>query len=303
MEASDHAQNVFGNNNLTDNKRRKQSCRSFFNHDFNYVIQNDHICSSIFSGQVIDLLILITTTHRNIKARTALRSTWLSLSKNNTANIRYVFLLGETQDTVDRKNIVNENEIFHDIVKEDFIDNYENLTYKTIMGFKWASIKCVNVKYVMKTDDDVFVNVPNLIQTINGSLKDRLNNTVIGDCLTVDYPIRDIHSKWYASVESYPEDCYPGYCSGTGYVSSLYVITKVYEISPNVPFFNLEDVYVSLCINKLGFYLEDVPGFHQDRMNLEPCVYKGKSMITSHGISPEMIRKIWQHRCMTPNLQ
>ena len=45
-----------------------------------------------------------------------------------------------------------------------FQDIYYNLTLKTVMGLKWSSIYCSQVKYVMKTDDDIFVNVPLLHQ-------------------------------------------------------------------------------------------------------------------------------------------
>ena len=41
-----------------------------------------------------------------------------------------------------------------------FQDIYYNLTLKTVMGLKWSSIYCSQAKYVMKTDDDIFVNVP-----------------------------------------------------------------------------------------------------------------------------------------------
>ena len=40
-----------------------------------------------------------------------------------------------------------------------FQDTYHNLTLKTIMGLKWMSIFCPQAQYVLKTDDDIYVNV------------------------------------------------------------------------------------------------------------------------------------------------
>jgi hypothetical protein len=40
-----------------------------------------------------------------------------------------------------------------------FQDTYHNLTLKTVMGLKWTSIFCPQVKFVLKTDDDIYVNV------------------------------------------------------------------------------------------------------------------------------------------------
>ena len=35
-----------------------------------------------------------------------------------------------------------------------------NLTLKSVMGLKWSAIFCPQAKFVLKTDDDIFVNVP-----------------------------------------------------------------------------------------------------------------------------------------------
>lgn len=291
---------IFGNIIGAGDNTRKHVCDSCFKHDFNYVIQNENICKPMYEGQEIELLILVTTTHKNIKARTALRSTWLSHTKNNTANIRHAFLLGETPDVRYHPVVLKENDLFHDIIKEDFIDSYKNLTYKTIMGFKWAATKCVHAKYVMKTDDDMYVNVNNLLKIFSGPLKDRLSRTIVGACSQKAVPIRNSRSKWYASLESYPDRLYPGFCSGTGYVTSMNVVSKIYEVSPNVPFFHLEDVYVSLCINKLGYRLQHVPGFNTDRQKLDPCIFKGDRLITAHQLSPMVMQILWQKQCIVP---
>ena len=35
--------------------------------------------------------------------------------------------------------------------------------YKAVMGLKWASRFCANAKFIVRVDDDVFLNVDNLI--------------------------------------------------------------------------------------------------------------------------------------------
>ncbi len=47
---------------------------------------------------------------------------------------------------------------YGDLVQENFIDSYRNLTLKTLMGIRWASIHCSNAKFVVKIDDDVIIN-------------------------------------------------------------------------------------------------------------------------------------------------
>ncbi|XP_053388279.1 beta-1,3-galactosyltransferase 1-like [Mercenaria mercenaria] len=286
------------NNTNIRSSRRQSDCISCFQHNFNYVIQNDRICKLYSSNQSVELLVLIMTTHKNKNERMALRSTWLSYTKNNTSNVRYAFLLGEIDDDKIRIAVLKENSVYHDIVKEDFIDMYSNLTYKTIMGFKWASTKCSNAHYVMKTDDDMFVNIQNVLSICKSNQSETLQKAIIGACHINARPIRDQRSKWFASVVSYPEKSYPGFCSGTGYVTSMHVAREVYKISPSVPFFHLEDVYVSLCVRKLGFKIQPVPGFNAGRPKMDPCLYKGDKLITAHRLTPVMLKSIWHRKCV-----
>ena len=280
----------------TDNKR-KVNCNNCFNHNFKYVIDNPDICKMYSDQPPIELLIIILTVHENIHRRTALRDTWLTHTKNNTANVRYAFLLGEINDTMVQADIVKENDAFRDIIKEDFVDVYSNLTYKTLMGFKWAAIKCDVAKAVLKTDDDMFINVPNVLDIVRRNLNFLLMG-VAGSCSTKNNrPNRDRKSKWYASMNSFPEKVYPNFCSGTGYLTSLNVVRRVIEISPHVPFFHLEDIYVALCIQKLGYHTKSFPGFNNIRPNLDACLFKGKLLVTAHYMSPTMIRKMWNDKC------
>ena len=50
-----------------------------------------------------------------------------------------------------------------DIIVFDFIDHYENLTLKTMMGMKWATEMCPKVQSVLKIDDDMTINTPKYI--------------------------------------------------------------------------------------------------------------------------------------------
>lgn len=57
-----------------------------------------------------------------------------------------------------------EAEQYGDIVQEDFLDTYRNLTYKGIAALKWIDQLCPHARWVLKTDDDIFVNTFNLMR-------------------------------------------------------------------------------------------------------------------------------------------
>merc|ERR1711894_270919 len=87
--------------------------------------------------------------------RDAIRETWASsLEKINS---KVIFLLGQGRDK--QSKIQDESTLYKDIVQEDFEDTYHNLTLKTIMGLKWMAIFCPQAEFVLKTDDDIYVNV------------------------------------------------------------------------------------------------------------------------------------------------
>ncbi|NXU93299.1 B3GT2 galactosyltransferase, partial [Xiphorhynchus elegans] len=59
-----------------------------------------------------------------------------------------------------------EDELHGDILQQDFLDTYNNLTLKTLMGLEWVSRFCPNATYVMKADHDVFLNLEFLVRRL-----------------------------------------------------------------------------------------------------------------------------------------
>jgi hypothetical protein len=49
--------------------------------------------------------------------------------------------------------------MFNDILQENFIDDYNNITLKTVMAFHWCVTKCSKTKYFFFVDEDYLVNV------------------------------------------------------------------------------------------------------------------------------------------------
>ena len=55
--------------------------------------------------------------------------------------------------------LAREVEHWGDIVQGDFTDSYRNLSYKNVMGALWAAEFCAQVEFVVKADDDMFVDL------------------------------------------------------------------------------------------------------------------------------------------------
>lgn len=167
---------------------------------------NSPVCEN---EKEIPVITVINSAPDNFDQRQAIRDTWA----NPTGDLKHVFLLGETTEEL-FKTIFEEHQQYGDIVQGNFIDSYRNLTYKHVMGLKWANQYCPNAEFILKTDDDVFINIYQLKDLVRKRLS-RENDSIscfVHDKLEI---MRDVSSQWYVSKQEYAGTHYPATCSGT----------------------------------------------------------------------------------------
>ncbi|ELT90318.1 hypothetical protein CAPTEDRAFT_101296, partial [Capitella teleta] len=206
-------------------------------HPFKVILSNPNIC------RVKDLLMLVyvLSAPDNFRRRAMIRQTWGNVNK--FPNVRVMFVMGKTSSLKTLQDVLNfELTTYGDILEEDFEDTYHNLTYKGIAAFKFISQYCNNAPYIVKTDDDVFVNMYSL-QNHLMQLKDAGFKSNLILCKFAYHRV-ERHGKWAISKEVFPGDRYPRYCSGLGYVFSIDVVPQLYNASFYEKFFWVEDVYI-----------------------------------------------------------
>ena len=138
----------------------------------------------------------------------------------------------------------------------EFIDSYRNLTKKMVLGIEWAAEHCLKAKYVMKADEDSFINVLELVQWLEEYHQAKGQKPLyMGAALIDKKPYREKDSPWYVSEEEYPEPTYPPYVSGTGYVFSGKLLTELSNSVKAVRLFPNEDA----CFGNLMQYIKVKP--------------------------------------------
>ncbi|XP_034039208.1 beta-1,3-galactosyltransferase 2 [Thalassophryne amazonica] len=264
---------------------------------YTYIINEPDKCQQ--SRPAPFLVFLIATEVRQVEARNAIRQTWGNESIAPAPGLIRLFLLGKNEGelgNLQQRMLEAESRKYHDIIQQDFLDSYKNLTMKTLMGMNWVAMYCPSSSYVMKTDSDMFVNTEYLIyKLLRPELKPK-KNYFTGNIMRGYAPNRNKNSKWYMSPKLYPSEKYPTFCSGTGYVFSGDLAGKIYKASLRVAPVHLEDVYVGICLDKLQ--IEPVPPpneflFNHWRVFYSSCKYS--HLITSHGFHPNEILKYWHH--------
>jgi len=233
-------------------------------HPFNYVINSPNVCAG---NQDIYIIAYVHTAPDHYKRRIVIRQTWGDASYYDVG-IRVVFVMGRTagaNNTGDpdvQRALEFEAAQYGDIVQEDFLDTYRNLTYKGVAALRWVSRYCSRARYVLKTDDDIFVNSFNLLRHLRRL--DHVGVTVAPGtpavaprglllCL-VWYSMKVLREgKWKVSKAEWPEDSYPTYCSGSAFIMTTDVAVAMHRISYDVPFFWVDDFYITgLLPLKLG---------------------------------------------------
>ncbi|XP_044157672.1 beta-1,3-galactosyltransferase 2-like [Bufo gargarizans] len=261
-------------------------------HQYEYFINEPDKCKE----NVPFLVLLVTVQRWQREARQAIRNTWGKEDLLPGVKILRLFFLGKDPkpNTDADQEIVKESQEFHDLIQQDYLDTYNNLTIKVLMGLSWITTYCPNALYVMKTDSDMFVNTEYLVYKVLKPDQAPRKNYFTGYLMINGSPIRNLDSKWYVSPDVYPEKRYPPFCSGTGYVLSGDLSHKIVKIFPSVRWLHLEDVFIGLCLDKLGVQLVAPPkgsDFNNWRVVYSDCKYH--NIVTSHGVSPGEMLNYW----------
>lgn len=193
------------------------------------------------------LMIYVHSGPENTEKRRVIRTTWASPAILSKHKAKLVFVMGEVEDDNLQAIIETESELYKDIIQGNFTDTYRNLTYKAITGLKWVTENCPSAVYVLKTDDDIVVDIHRVVRLMRSYIEHKWGkqNILAGYIWAHMNVDRNKSSKWYTSDEEFPDKFFLRYCSGSAYLMSYDVVKKFYMKSREIPFFWVDDYYVT----------------------------------------------------------
>ena len=277
-------------------KMRPSRCSNCNSFDFNPIILPMAACSG---EDPIDLLVLVTTIPKNIVGRHALRNTWMRHSERNTGNVRHVFLFGGGWSAEEQAILYNESSKFDDILQENYKDSYYNLSLKAMSGFKWAHAYCNKAQFALRTADDNYINIPQLVKWIRTNGTENLYAQIGHNSTNLKVLRRKIR-KWYITPLEYPEKYYPPYAVGTAFMFSMTALDHIVKIAPDIPYFCIEDAWFGMVLRELNMPVVDEPNFDKqledellDQMMEGKCP-DGGNFLSLHLVSPPAMAKLWR---------
>ncbi|XP_023020536.1 beta-1,3-galactosyltransferase 6 [Leptinotarsa decemlineata] len=280
-----------------------------------------------------ELIILILSAPDNLEKRNTIRNTWLkSIPNTNQRSNRYekfvfkhYFVIGSLGLTATQnQQFIIEQMEFKDILMLPLHDSYKNLTEKVKRSFQYLDDQYdygLGFKYVLKCDDDSFVNLKNLIPELMNIEKMYISensertlekieekNHILSLNVQTDGKIAKnelslywgyfsgnarikTKGKWKQS-DWIASDRYIPYAVGGGYLLSKNLISYIAKNAHYLRSFNNEDVSV-------GFWLAPVNNVlrvHDVRFDTEWTSRGCKnSNLVTHSISPSEMVKLFKN--------
>lgn len=194
-----------------------------------------------FCPEKMHLLILILSGPNGVVERSGIRYTWLRNSNSSEVVVTAKFVVGSynlNHQTL--QSLTNEQKRYHDLlIFENLQDSYWNLTMKVKLAFGWAYRNVDSFDYVLKVDDDSFVQVDKMVAALRKmKCEERLYWGYFMGRAPPEPMGRWVETEWHICRHYLP------YAIGGGYVMSKRVLEVLLRFSDKLKHYNNEDVTV-----------------------------------------------------------
>ncbi|XP_071099875.1 beta-1,3-galactosyltransferase 1-like [Haliotis cracherodii] len=224
-------------------KSKRHTLPQYIDHrNLNVILGDKSICGDV---AYVHALFVVHSAVGNYQNRQAIRQIFRRDPYYKKYTIRLLFLLGQPNEMKLQNKIYEEFRQYGDVIQGVFLDTYHNLTYKAVMGMKWISQNCRNVKYIVKMDDDVYVDLHNFFTHLYNPFRSS-DHTVICRAMLRGQVKVNRKGKWGVEKNHlrYYKQFPFSYCSGFAVVMPAAMIPVLYKATLTVPFFWIDDIYL-----------------------------------------------------------
>jgi len=253
------------------------------------------------------MVILVHSSTHNVAKRSAIRDTWGQAAStgqwpNETQSgscpgLRLAFVLGLQKNETVNRAVRDEHTRYDDIVQGDFIDNYRNMTLKSLLDLKVVDERCPGVQYVVKSDDDMVINLPYLLDILAAR---PLTWSFMGPYNPRSRVNRE--GVWKLTMEEFPFAFYPPYESGSAYVITGDLIHELFVTAEYVPHIFVDDVYITGILGRiLGVNHARRRGFaYWGSKTPTACDLIRRRIVTGTKMHPQRLCALWNDIQLNP---
>ncbi|OMO53423.1 hypothetical protein CCACVL1_28661 [Corchorus capsularis] len=257
--------------------------------DHDLVVNSKLLKAPVISRKRLLMLVGVFSTGNNFERRMALRRSWMQFEAVRSGDVAVRFFIGLNKNREVNFELWKEAQAYGDIQFMPFVDYYSLISLKTI-AICIMGTKILPAKYIMKTDDDAFVRIDEVISSLKGKASDGL---LYGLISFDSSPHRDKDSKWYISEEEWPHSAYPPWAHGPGYIVSRDIakfIVRGHQ-ERELKLFKLEDVAMGIWIEEFKKGGKQVHYMSDERFYNVGCE---SNYILAHYQGPRMLLCLWE---------
>jgi hypothetical protein len=141
--------------------------------------------------------------------------------------LNYFFIMATDYEQYDTMiNVYNESKIFHDILLFNTTNSYHTLILNELLTYHFITNLHLPIRYVIKTDSDMVLNIPKIMKNIYSVSKMNLHSFYGGNCIYCNYK-RSSRKHYIPSCIYENESIIKSFARG-----GLYVFT--YNILPSI---------------------------------------------------------------------
>ncbi|KAH1096609.1 hypothetical protein J1N35_013530 [Gossypium stocksii] len=257
--------------------------------DHDLIVNSKILKAPVITRKRLVMLVGVFSTGNNFERRMALRRSWMQFEAVRSGDVAVRFFIGLNKNLQVNFELWKEAQAYGDIQFMPFVDYYSLISLKTI-AICIMGTKILPAKYIMKTDDDAFVRIDEVLS----SLKEKPSNGLLYGLIEFDSsPHREKDSKWYISDEEWPHSSYPPWAHGPGYIISRDVAKFIVQghKERELKLFKLEDVAMGIWIEEFKRSGREVHYITDDRFFNAGCE---SNYILAHYQGPRMVLCLWE---------
>ncbi|KAG9148689.1 hypothetical protein Leryth_013383 [Lithospermum erythrorhizon] len=257
--------------------------------DLDLTVNIEHLMAPPIPKKRLKMLVGVFSTGNNFERRLALRKSWMQYEAVRSGDVAVRFFIGLDKNKQVNIQLWKEAQTYGDIQLMPFVDYYSLLTLKTIAICIFGT-KILPAKYIMKTDDDAFVRIDEVLSHLKGKASDGI---LYGLVSFESKPHREKDNKWFISDEEWPHPSFPPWAHGPGYIISRDIakfIVRGHE-ERDLILFKLEDVSVGIWIDQFKNMGHQVQYINDDRFFNAGCE---QNYILAHYQNPRMVLCLWE---------
>ncbi|XP_055860662.1 lactosylceramide 1,3-N-acetyl-beta-D-glucosaminyltransferase-like [Biomphalaria glabrata] len=210
-----------------------------------------------------EVLLVIPSAPENFERRELVRKSERGVyASRPDSNVNLVFFVGRPENnTLLQQRLTIESYVHGDIVQVNFVDVYRNILLKAVSMLHWSLTHCPKARYVLRTDDDVLVDIQKVVQAIRRK-RELHENFILGKTDVKFNVVRNKSSKYYVSPKEFDQEVYPPFAFGGLLAYPMSTVSLLYQAALRLKTLWLDDVFITgICAPRVGVPLVDDPDF------------------------------------------